>query len=334
MKSISLPTEWLHVISKPQQGVFSYIAYNDNVRDFLGKMYGRDNLCLKIFKHAMEECYWQDRLLTDCTIVQNLFAFEGLAPRVFDIILVNGQCTQVTEYVTGDGKWNPDAAAELRRRYGLKTSWDMNPKNWVAGKLVDFQSWHFRDKKVYRQSLIDRAFQVAAWGSRPEPYQTIEDAPSQRTTSQRLKIMQWNKYDFAGKDVLDIGCNLGVLCHQAIMSGARRVIGVDLEQVAILAQEYANYHRLWNIDFIGAHLPREREKIEGKFDVVIALSVARQIGYDTWIADLCKEVMFFEGHVPDREETYRERLEQDFRQVDFLGMSRDHGPRPVFRCWK
>ncbi len=43
-------------------------------------------------------------------------------------------------------------------------------------------------------------------------------------------------------------------------------------------------------------------------------------------------LFYLEGHVPDREDTYQPQLEELFPTVDYLGMSRDHGPRPLFRC--
>ncbi|NIP87209.1 MAG: hypothetical protein GTO03_17270, partial [Planctomycetales bacterium] len=154
----------------------------------------------------------------------------------------------------------------------------------------------------------------------------------------RSMVMRLEEVDWSGKDVLDLGCNLGVTGWEFARRGARRVVGVDLPHVAQVARELANWVGWWNVDVLGLRLPAERERIvelsglEG-FDVVLALSVDRQIGYAPWMAELCREVFFLEGHVPDKEETYRERLEADFKRVEFLGATRDHGPRPVFRCW-
>jgi hypothetical protein len=340
VRELSLPIEHIGVVSKPQQGVFSYIAYNQHIEALLSDLYGRSNLCLKIFKHLPNpDCLWDKTSLTDCTVIQNLLAIESLAPRVYDIIKVNNFCAQVTDYLTGEGDYQPSLVKVARRKYGLATSWDMNPKNWVAGKLVDFQSWYFNDRNAYIANLIDRAYVYAAWGSRPEPYQSIESAPSQRSTAHRIKALQWQSFDFSGKDILDLGCNLGVMGMEASRLGARRVVGVDQPHVADIAREYANWSQFWNLDFLGLHLPQQRSEIHplcglGQFDVVFALSVDRQIGYKPWIADLCRAVLFLEGHVPDSEVTYRDSLEQDFSRVEFLGMSRDHGPRPIFRCWK
>jgi hypothetical protein len=86
-----------------------------------------------------------------------------------------------------------------------------------------------------------------------------------------------------------------------------RYTGVDLPHVAETAFEVSNWLGFWNLDFIGLHLPGERDRLGGPYEAVFALS-------------------------SDQEETYRPQLEELFGEVEYLGMTRDHGPRPVFRC--
>jgi hypothetical protein len=209
----------------------------------------------------------------------------------------------------------------------------MNPKNWIGGKLVDFQAWVFHDRDAYVEGLIERAHKYAAWGSRSEPYQSLLGVKGQRDQNRRAQAMGLDEIDFTGKTVLDLGCNLGLFCQDALQRGAQRATGVDLPHVAEVAYELANWNCAWNADFLGLHLPRESLP-QDSWDIVYALSVDRQIGYSKWMADLSSELFFLEGHVPDQEVTYRERLEEHFSKVEFLGMTRDHGPRPLFRCWK
>jgi len=156
----------------------------------------------------------------------------------------------------------------------------------------------------------------------------------------RVEMMKLDELDFASKTVLDIGCSLGLFCHDALERGAKRAVGIERGQKRIdVCYEVANWLGCWNTDFLDFNLPTERGKIVeetgiASFDVVYALSVDRQVGYDSWMAEMCDDVFYLEGHVPDREHTYRERLKADFSEVEYLGMTRDHGPRPLFRCRK
>jgi len=328
-------------------GVFSYVAHGPDLARILAREYGREGLCLKVFRRdaqPLDEFYWGDtgNLLTDCTRAQNLFALEGFAPRVYDVALVNGaHWAQVTDYVEDDGREFDRAACRTQvvDRYKVRCrSGDMNPANWIGSQMVDFQH-HFLHGD-YEADLVRRCTAGAAWGSRNDAYQAAGLAmDAQRTgAGARARAMQWDEVDWAGATVLDVGCNLGALCQEAHDRGALRVVGVDKPHVAKLAYEVANWRGYWNLDFVGAMLPGEagdivRQTGIAEFDVVLALS-AKQTRPDPWAFALCKRVCFFEGHVPDREETWRPVLERRFGRVEFLGATKDHGVRPLFRCWR
>jgi len=336
--------------SRTEGGAFCYIAHSEPLADLLQQHYGRDGLCLKIFKadaEPLSEFCWSAKsgvLLTDCTKAQNLFACQGYAPRVYDIVLVNDKhWAQVTTYVEDDGGTFDRLAckADVVDHYGIRAKGgDMNDKNWIGSQMVDFQ-YHYLPRETYEPALRARATAHGQWGSRPDPYQGIIGlgiGDAQRDTTSRILAMHWHELDFTGKTVLDVGCNLGAFCLEADARGARRVVGVDRPHVAETAYEAANWMGHWNVDYLGLNLPPQADRIASTcgistFDIILALSV-KQVEPLPWIADLCGGVCFFEGHVPDREVTWRTRLEECFEVVEFLGMTKDHGPRPLFRCEK
>jgi hypothetical protein len=321
---------------RTEDGVFSFIVRHPEVVDILAQLYHRPNLCLKIFKQLYKPlpdfCWGKNGVpLTECTVAQNLLAYHAIAPRVYDIILVNNRWAQVTDYVTDDGKTFDRQFAHrtiqdhhVRKRSGM----DMNPYNWIGSRMVDFQMFTVADD--YLPNLKSRITAHAAWGSRSEPYQDIAglDTPSQRDTPHRLTLMQ---PDWEDKTILDIGCNLGEFCRVALRNGARRAIGIDLPHVAELAYEVSNYLHIWNCDFVGLRLPSQKDLIPAlPYDITLCLS-ANQTKPIPWVFYLAP-TLYYEGHVPDKETTYRPTLEQHFSTVTFLGATRDHGPRPLFYC--
>lgn len=355
---IDIPTELLlpslHTRHCPDAGLYSYVVHDPEIAVILEHKYGRPNLCLKVFRAEavpLTEFYWGESggyshakemrgvLLTDCTKAQNVYARHGLAPRVYGIVLVNDtHWAQVTDYVRSDSKkWDWDKLDEVTAQYAIELLYkDCNAKNFRGSKMVDWQ-FSYLDER-YKKGLIRRC-DGAAWGLH-RPYQQIAgfEIDGLRDTSSRVEDMRWDEADFAGATVLDVGCNLGAFCLEASNRGAKRVVGVDLPDVANLAYEVANWHGYWNMDYLGLRLPGEASKITSlcgidTFDIILCLSV-RYTKPAHWIPIVRGQSMYFEGHQQNSESAWRPMLEEHFSRVELLGMTRDRGPRPLFRCWR
>ena len=94
-------------------------------------------------------------------------------------------------------------------------------------------------------------------------YQSHEgDARGMSDSRRKLERLRFP--DLSGKRFLDMGCNEGYFCHQAILSGASSVVGIDADQRSLeLARErYSNE----SIDF---RLQSWKVLPEGPFDVVL-----------------------------------------------------------------
>jgi hypothetical protein len=187
---------------RTEGGAFSFVAHSDDLGAILKDHYGRENLCLKVFKEERvgripANLNWGKGVtLGQATLAQNLFAWHGLAPRVVGLVTVEGdRAAQVTEYVEDDGgTFDRDAAAAMCQAHGIRAqTHDMNPRNWVGSQMVDFQYYFLPDD--YLDGLRARAYQHAAWGSREEPYQAVPvlDLPGQRDQAHRGEVM-WTRY--------------------------------------------------------------------------------------------------------------------------------------------
>ena len=111
----------------------------------------------------------------------------------------------------------------------------------------------------------------------------------------------------------------------------------------VLAGQVNNLLGYWNLDIVQLKLKdgldnRARIVEAGgieQYDVVFCMAVVNYFGgYDAWIADLCRGVLYLEGHGGEAPERYWAALNRDFERVEFLGMTDDNYVRPLFRCWK
>lgn len=109
-------------------------------------------------------------------------------------------------------------------------------------------------------------------------YQTIElqnnlYTPGKFPTDTRL---DWfDEYDFAGKSVLDIGCNSGQYSLHAKKRGARSVTGIDVDKKRIHQAKTLAANEYLDVNF----QVREVESIGelGAFDVTICIAVVTEV---------------------------------------------------------
>jgi len=117
-------------------------------------------------------------------MVQNLMAIKGLAPRVYDVIKVNGKTAQVTEFIKG-----PVGVVEIKDdRFHIDQGETKTDYNFIGGKLVDWQGSIFKDFKKYKRDLINRAVKgTVCKGAGNGAYQSTNYFPGLRDTKERLK---------------------------------------------------------------------------------------------------------------------------------------------------
>lgn len=341
-------------------GRFCRVLYDKWLDKFLAKRFGRKGLCLKVLRYIGD--VWEGAPLEQVVKLQNIAALRGMAPRVYAIVkLPDGMLAQVTD-------WTPpgveptlegiEKLARFLREIGAQTAkriapngpakWDIvtSTSNWCGDRFLDWGGMTLADQQNYEEGLRARVMVRIERAYRGDPadhtYQALPqlNIAGARDFKHRLDATGLDKLELKGKTVLALGCNLGEFCFYADDRGARRVVGVDLPFLAQPMQEVANWLGYWNVDIVGAELPREvgtiaeATKLQG-FDVVLALSICNHIGgYGRWIADLCKDMLILEGHGGDQPEKYLDDLRRDFAKVDLVGYTTDVMKRPVFVCRK
>lgn len=155
------------------KGAHTYIDRGEYL-NLVAKKYGRDptGLCLKIcYKFfpkpgkKLEEIKWCGSPLPvlDCTRLQNICHWRGLAPRVYavDVIDWKGQraVAQLQDYAgEGEGR-NPSLfkhVCKVIEEYGgfhMFSKGDGGTWNSAGGKWVGFKGAGWKDKTIYHQKI-------------------------------------------------------------------------------------------------------------------------------------------------------------------------------------
>ncbi len=193
--------------------------------------------------------------------------------------------------------------------------------------------------KDLKQIIIDNT--QWPFGKRKVQYQSVEDMPGIRDMQHRYQIMKFPS-SFRDKTVLDIGCNLGVVCIDSAKRGAKRVVGLDYrEETVSAAKAYAQnknlpiQYRRFNVNDGLESL----QKIENnQFDHVFALSIQNHVK-DNCLWDIinyyCQHVCWFEGHANQDRKKLEKILHNNlqFHHIDFLGYTTDRNKRANFKLY-
>jgi len=170
-----------------------------------------------------------------------------------------------------------------------------------------------------------------------------QEVPVVRVSGSRLlgnRIALYRRPDFDGATVLDVGCNIGQMCWQALEWGAESVFGVEYDKAAY--EKFIEIHNKigGNITYAldDAENPFFWNTIE-RFDVCLFLSVIDTKELEDRYALLSKacmktkRVMYFEGHGADVNPLNKYVLDlwrhTDFTDINYLGHA---DGRPLIRA--
>lgn len=338
-----------------RSGFYSFISRDHRL---LERITDRAGVCVKVFFNPLigdiNDYYWghpflvssntmsprsERAKLTDAVIIQNICAWHGLAPKIYEIVglqwegkiypaLIEDDLGEASDMVLWDDRVKVmEAIKKLGEKYGFYTEYEDlgQARNFIKGKFVDFQGFKLADD--YRDRLIKRYNDKAKWAE--NIYQSVPELGigGYRDNERRLELMELDKMDFKGKSVLDIGCSGGYYCRYALFKGASRVMGVDLPEVVEPAFEVSNYLGYHGIDYTGMVLEKDLDYNFGfSIDIIFFLSVYRYFEYPPYLKQAKTVIYEHNGDVP--EETAIAQFKQDFPYMKDLGVTgRDTGSK-------
>lgn len=310
----------------------------------LSRRYNRVGLALKLIPLGPAEhpglALWDGVELGMASLVQNLLAQAGLAPRVYGLALVNGtHAAQITDYVT-EGDHLPRIPDLMRtfKHLGVQTrkNWDASPNrgNWRNGLFVDFSGLYLTGEAVdtlvgwvHERATLKKGVPAGSAYQEVRALGIPGDRPSTREFPDGLPL--------DGMSVLDIGCNLGHFSRLAVDRGAVRVVGVDRGETALLCRFIHTLLGYWGVDVVDATLPKEESLLPHiAFDVAVCLSAVKYLGDAAavpWLAHLAP-TLWLEGHGDIEVDHYLPALEQSYQTVERLADATDNKCRAQFLC--
>ncbi len=331
-----------------RSGFYSFISRDKNI---LEKITDRSGTCLKVFFNPLigdiNDYYWghpflvssnkmaprsERTKLVDAVKIQNLCAWHGLAPRIYEILGIKWEGKIYPAVLTDDLGEASDmvpyttrleimaAIKKLGEEYGFYTEFEDvgQATNFMGGKFVDFQG--FKLQPDYRDRVIARYRKNAKWSE--NTYQSIPELGIEgyRENGRRVELMELDKIDFKGKAVVDIGCSGGFYCRYAKEHGATRVMGVDLPEVVSAAFEVSNFLGYYDIDYSGMVLEKDKNYNFGfGVDIIFYLSVYRYFGYEPFLKNANMVIYEHNGDVPE-EHAIKEFM-KDFKEYKDLGIT-------------
>ena len=370
VKEFTAEGDLMSALVEGHQGVFSFMVMPPEVVNRgidLKTAYGKKGLALKVFR-AKEDILdgfvwahsgkWRGHLLSTVSMIQNVLAIRGLAPRVYDIVKITDDnrsyFAQVTDFVEGVRGEKPSAEnvekfKYVQNKFTVRFGGDPNIFNFVGGQWVDFGTFGF-DYEKYKTDVLERVNKYADYGSRPESYQAVEEfnIPSQRNMEHRVGVYKFDEHDFKGRSVIDIGSSSGTFCREAVRRGASRVVGIEyFDELVEVQKDLCNLlgRPYWNIDFFNVNCstkpnqtPTEvvhKNLVEAtgrdNFDIVIFVSMVQHVGFPHYIGKFCKEWFLLEGNVAQHYYHFEDDMKKYFKEVRVLDGTKDHMPRAVVK---
>lgn len=318
--------------------VFHFPAYTDIKNFKYGKLFNFTGV------------WHESTTLIETIKIQNLFAFYGIAPKVFGIFLLQNPTFNTTHYAVltedcGDADHGLSIEERTKRHEtfyknlpnitGLRLPFKdyTSSSNIINGKLVDWQCATYQDDYIWK--LRERYLQKTGFGD--SKYQTVPELDIQegiRKTDIRIKDLGLDKIDFKGKTVVDVGCSGGNFINYAWKQGAKRTVGVDWYRVLEGTMELATYFGNFNADFYPADLSEAmNEKVLeiAPFDICFLLSMTTHIGIPEYLHSLSKMMVLEINHEHQVEETLAKL--KPYWHIKFIGKSTDFGDRNIYHCF-
>jgi acetyltransferase-like isoleucine patch superfamily enzyme/SAM-dependent methyltransferase/predicted Ser/Thr protein kinase len=255
--------------------------------------------------------------------------------------------------ITGKGLESPALTGNMGilsdNKYSIKSLFEIESEKTIIevvdsilkNKLFDISSTFFtrrysnKDRHTLRNRLIYNTFDL--------PLLKVSEDVGQRNIKKRLKAFKIEKKNIEGKNILDIGSNIGGILLEIQKLGPNKMIGLEYDSEKVqIAQAIAKMHNLKNIQFEQMDVESKffYDNFNDQFDIVFCLAVIEHLkdkeNFIKKLYQLCSGTLFLEGNSgTDSEELINLLEKYGFINVNYIGLSNDeknsaNNNRPLF----
>ncbi|KMT21644.1 50S ribosomal protein L11 methyltransferase [Clostridium cylindrosporum] len=251
------------------------ITKSEAIEPISGIFYGLDVKGVAIEDPEDINIKQKDKLSWDFADV-NIFEFGADAAVVKGYFNENEKIDEIIKYIEEKIDLIKEMGIDVGR--GIVTTSDVFEEDWAT-------SW----KKYYKPLRIGNKILIKPIWEDVEVKETdlvVELDPgmafgtgTHETTSMCVELLE--KYITESDRVFDIGTGSGILSIVSSKLGAKEVVGVDLDEVAVAsAKENVAFNKISNVEVLHGDLV---DVIEGKANIVVANIIAEVVVYLTSI---------------------------------------------------
>ena len=168
------------------------------------------------------------------------------------------------------------------------------------------------NENQYINKVVEK-FEITAFGRKRlfsksnYLYQVLPEVQEgKRDTLKRWKefdrVFQKTKLSIENKNVLDVGCNIGMNCYYSLSRGASFVYGIDKKEIATKSHHLLNSLGATRYKIIGLDLNYSNDLnkinklLENEIDIIFYCSIDGHIGYPEQIKNIPFKFILHEGH--------------------------------------
>lgn len=176
----------------------------------------------------------------------------------------------------------------------------------------------------------------------------VNNVIGQRDIKKRFKKFKVDENEIKGKNILDIGSNIGSVLFEVVKMEPKSALGLEYDENKVkISNTIKNLHFKNNnlrYEVCDVESPSFLEGFKNTFDIVFCLAVVDHLkNKDAFIkklGEVCNGILYFEGNSGTNVDYIKERLnDAGFSSVEFIGLSDDeknesNNNRPLFRAKK
>lgn len=260
--------------------------------------------------------------------------------------------------ITGEGLTSPFRTGNMgvlaEKNKSLKKYFDITDKkdlierfqNYLKEELYEISNTFFtrRDKHKMRHQLRTRNI----YSTFDLKYVQVDRKMGQRDIKKRMMELGVRKKHISGKNVLDVGSNIGSVLFELMNYKPQKALGLEYDSDKVNISTLLRDLHFPDHDITFKTCDVESTEFKTNFNetfhTVFCLAVIEHLenkkGFIQKLSSLCSESLFFEGNSGTDINFIKEELSKNgFTMVEFIGYSGDekdkrNNNRPLFRAVK